>query len=199
MARRLFPGAWLRKPHSAQVGRSGAAAGARPSPQSSLRSGRPPQGSRRFPRPGPARPPLPSRRRLAAAGARLRRAAARPAGGGGAGHGRRVSGHGSRWRRPRGRGASRRRPDRACPGAGPVTRRAARAPRAHGGAATPAAPPSPALCSAPPLYTDRPRCSHPCCPAGTPRAGETPALFCVSSKKLMSGTSPLPLNFLICS
>lgn len=128
MARRLFPGAWLRKPHYVQVGRQRAVPrggrvgpapapfppGSRlhpaPPPRSYLRSGRPPQGS---PLPPAQRgrgrrslPPAPGGGRGSAAG--RWGSAARPAGGCGAGadasRGRRapwrqVSGHGCRWRR----------------------------------------------------------------------------------------------------
>lgn len=90
MARRLFAGAWLRKPHHAQVGRRWAARGGR---WRRFPSRRPLTGGRlqRFPRP-PFPPPL--------AGARPRRAVGlRSAGGGAAG------GAGNRCRAGAGRGA----------------------------------------------------------------------------------------------
>lgn len=214
MARRLFPGAWLRKPYSAQVGRRGAGAGARLSPQSSLRSGRPPQGSRSFPWPAVAAVPLTP----AAAGARLLRAAARPAGGGGAGHGRRVSGQGSRWwRRPRGCGAARppvgsglsrrlraqrsaERPAQDLLGGGRPA-----APRAHGtagGAATPAAlarPGSPVLCPAPLLYTHRPCCRHPSCQRMDRGLQEKLMPFLTGLLKNSCRALCCSMHFLICS
>lgn len=123
MARRLFAGAWLRKPHHAQVGRRWAARGGR---WRQFPSRRPLTGGslQRFPRP-PFPPPLP-------AGARPRRAVGLRSAAGGRRRGRRsgeqVSG-----------GSGARRAGHPCRrrGALPLggSRRAAAGPRARGRAA----------------------------------------------------------------
>lgn len=124
MARRLFAGAWLRKPHHAQVGRRWAARGGR---WRQFPSRRPLTGGslQRFPRPPFPPPHLP-------AGARPRRAVGlRSAGGGAAG------GAGNRCRAGAGRGARATRAAAAerCPSAGAVGRLPAlgAGPRGSGG------------------------------------------------------------------